>query len=924
MEHDLERNPSECDSTLTGAIFMSNRATKKECLKRGVFGLPQSQAKFVSELKAGMLLFLFEHEERKLYGVFEAISDGAMNIIPNAFCSSGMLFPAQIIFKRIWACKPLCESEFGDCIRENYYTPNKFHFGLSLKQVMRLLGLFSLKKINVGEPQSLISKSSVVKTKSTGKDTLLDSEYNAADASHSFGNGSLYGHNPGAMYYEYPPASEDHMAVVKHERRFHPSVQCASDGELPNFSHAATEIDGVLGRGFPVSQFHHHDFYDVFPGSVGKQSSAAVVSSGHSVPPELATHARSSPVIPGPYFSSPSSSSKQRLEGTNFPYNDYPNLDVSSRGIIDNPLKPVYEPFRGHLPSNVYLPLNFSSNHITHEGLSSVYEPSRTVLDRMSSLDNSNFQDHNNTPFPECFNLTTSQNHLTAPGLFGTKAEEMSGLVLSPGKLHDYPFVTQPEDFSREYWQRRFTPSDYIPLSIDERLPRNMEHSSLSSSPIAETSDMQYGHSSYFLEDNDYERDYKKSRPSNPAPGNKYCSSYAKPFNSDTFRKTSVFSRLSWNPLHDRQGRAHLIDNSVTLDQLAKLLSQRKKQWNKKKGAKQSFQQHDYKQLECVLEMEPSDSAFAAELESDNVASTKEKTDVPFFNFKRRSETCKVEHEVKTNCDNSSDKGRHKRRRLVRPSFDEDEQPFLKENSHSKRLSQRTGEIKVLEINGQDSGTQIGDSSVTSSVENRNEMSYPESNQGSLAFGKARKIACELRDLCDARRTDEQDLVKSDDTVKILSMEANFSTRASTKLNLGKKTEEKPDMLADESSIALVHMKCKAQKTKEVHDRNMMTFSDLGAERISVKIYDECCKEACGNVNGREVERESHVSSHGNLLIQPDAKYGNTSNDVDQRNAEGEKAKVEDNINVVVDKDSSMPEEKLQDSKIDSEDFLQL
>ena len=96
MEHDLERNPSECDSTLTGAIFMSNRATKKECLKRGVFGLPQSQAKFVSELKAGMLLFLFEHEERKLYGVFEATSDGAMNIIPNAFRSSGMVFPAQV------------------------------------------------------------------------------------------------------------------------------------------------------------------------------------------------------------------------------------------------------------------------------------------------------------------------------------------------------------------------------------------------------------------------------------------------------------------------------------------------------------------------------------------------------------------------------------------------------------------------------------------------------------------------------------------------------------------------------------------------------------------------------------------------------------------------------------------------------------
>ncbi|MQM09510.1 hypothetical protein Taro_042384, partial [Colocasia esculenta] len=38
-------------------------------------------------------------EERKLYGVFEATSDGAMDIVPMAFSSSRKLLSAQIAFK---------------------------------------------------------------------------------------------------------------------------------------------------------------------------------------------------------------------------------------------------------------------------------------------------------------------------------------------------------------------------------------------------------------------------------------------------------------------------------------------------------------------------------------------------------------------------------------------------------------------------------------------------------------------------------------------------------------------------------------------------------------------------------------------------------------------------------------------------------
>lgn len=79
-----------------GAIFMSNIATKRECFKRKVFALPSSMGNFVKQVKEGMVLFLFEFEKRQLFGVYRATSDGAMNILPHAFNSSGKQFPAQV------------------------------------------------------------------------------------------------------------------------------------------------------------------------------------------------------------------------------------------------------------------------------------------------------------------------------------------------------------------------------------------------------------------------------------------------------------------------------------------------------------------------------------------------------------------------------------------------------------------------------------------------------------------------------------------------------------------------------------------------------------------------------------------------------------------------------------------------------------
>ncbi|KAL2331047.1 hypothetical protein Fmac_018628 [Flemingia macrophylla] len=136
-----------------GAIFMSNRSTFKECLEKRLLGLPGSFCSFVRCVKAGMILFLFEFEERKLYGIFEAISDGGFNIVPHAYISSGRKFPAQVKFTTIWNCDPLFKDEFRDALQDNYFDTYKFNFGLSKDQIQSLLWLFDLKRLKI--PKSL-------------------------------------------------------------------------------------------------------------------------------------------------------------------------------------------------------------------------------------------------------------------------------------------------------------------------------------------------------------------------------------------------------------------------------------------------------------------------------------------------------------------------------------------------------------------------------------------------------------------------------------------------------------------------------------------------------------------------------------------------------------------------------------------------
>jgi len=102
---------------LSGYVFLCNNWTERECLERKLFGSPRSKWNSVSQVKEGDILFLLNYQSNRLHGVFEAVSDGKMDIEPYAFDGK---FPAQVRVRRKINCPTLDGTAFLPLIRRGW------------------------------------------------------------------------------------------------------------------------------------------------------------------------------------------------------------------------------------------------------------------------------------------------------------------------------------------------------------------------------------------------------------------------------------------------------------------------------------------------------------------------------------------------------------------------------------------------------------------------------------------------------------------------------------------------------------------------------------------------------------------------------------------------------------------------------------
>ncbi|XP_021769266.1 uncharacterized protein LOC110733514 [Chenopodium quinoa] len=156
-QHTINQNPWSArrlpKKDLVAVIFGCKHATFNECVIKQLFGLPSAHIQYVQHVTPGMPLFLFNYSDRKLHGIFEAISPGQLNINPYAWTLNGedeTPFPAQVRVKVRIPCRPLTEEQYKPILANNYsnYEPNHFWFELDKVQTNKLISLFSASPVS--------------------------------------------------------------------------------------------------------------------------------------------------------------------------------------------------------------------------------------------------------------------------------------------------------------------------------------------------------------------------------------------------------------------------------------------------------------------------------------------------------------------------------------------------------------------------------------------------------------------------------------------------------------------------------------------------------------------------------------------------------------------------------------------------------
>ena len=123
---------------MRGHIFACTSKTEKECLERLLFASNKIYENKVMQVKKGDLLFLFNIDNAPLYGVFKALSDGAKNIVPEAWNGN---YPYQVRVKRYGKIR-----KFEDSRKIMSKLGIPWHKSLDSDMLEMLLGLFNNKK----------------------------------------------------------------------------------------------------------------------------------------------------------------------------------------------------------------------------------------------------------------------------------------------------------------------------------------------------------------------------------------------------------------------------------------------------------------------------------------------------------------------------------------------------------------------------------------------------------------------------------------------------------------------------------------------------------------------------------------------------------------------------------------------------------